>query len=96
MAFAPQDCDPETLVAVADRRGSIEHAFKAARQEVGLDDYEVRSAVGWYRHVTLALWALALLAVVRAADLTRPDLQERSSRPHSLAAFKQGRGLAGS
>ena len=95
VAFAPQGCDPETLVAVADRRGSIEHAFEAARQEVGLDDYEVRSAVGWYRHVTLALWALALLAVVRAADLARPDPQKRSSRTHSLAAFKRGRGLTG-
>ena len=95
VAFAPQDCDPETLVAVAGRRGSIEQAFEAARQEVGLDDYEVRSAVGWYRHVTLALWALALLAVVRAEDLTRPDPRERSSRTHSLAAFKRERGLAG-
>ena len=95
VAFAPQGCDPETLVAVADRRWSIEQTFEAARQEVGLDDYEVRSAVGWYRHVTLALWALALLAVVRAADLARPDPQERSSRTHSLAAFKRGRGLAG-
>ena len=26
----------------------------------------------WYRHVTLVLWALALLAVVRAAALDRP------------------------
>ena len=95
VAFAPQGCDPGMLVAVAERRWSVEHAFEAARQEVGLDDYEVRSAVGWYRHVTLALWALALLAVVRAADLARPDLQERSSRTHSLAAFKRGRGLAG-
>lgn len=95
VAFAPQVCDPETLVAVADRRGSIEHAFEAARQEVGLDDYEVHSVVGWYRHMTLALWALALLAVVREADLAHPAPQERSSRTHSLAAFKQGRGLAG-
>ena len=45
--------------------------------------------------MTLALWALALLAVVRAADPARPDPQERSSRTHSLAAFKRGRGLAG-
>ena len=73
MAFAPQGCDLETLVAVAGRRWSIEHTFKAVKLEVGLDDYEVCSAGGWYRHVTLALWALALLAVVRAADLPRPD-----------------------
>ena len=46
-----------------------------AQQEVGLDNYEVRSATGWYRHVTLVLWALTLRAVMRATDLDR-------SHPH--------------
>ena len=95
VAFAPQGCDLETLVAVAGRRWAIEHAFEAAKQETGLDDYEVRSAHGWYRHVTLALWALALLAVVRAADLDRPHPQKKSPPTPSLAAFKRARGLAG-
>ena len=57
MAFAPQGCYLEALVAVTGSRWHIKHAFKAAKQEVGLDNYEVRSAYGWYRHVTLALWA---------------------------------------
>ncbi len=95
VAFAPRDCDLETLVAVAGRRWPIEHAFEAAKQETGLDDYEVRSAHGWYRHVTLALWALALLAAVRAADLARPEPQKKSPDTNSLAAFKRSRGLAG-
>ena len=95
VAFAPQGCDLEALVAVAGSRGPIEHAFEAAKQEVGLDGYEVRSAHGWYRHVTLALWALALLAVVRAADLARPDSPKKSPGPPSLRAFRQARGLAG-
>ena len=95
MAFAPQGCDLETLVGVAGRCGCIEHAFEAARQETGLDDYEVRSAHGWYRHVTLTLWALALLAVVRATDRDRPHPKKKSPETHSLAAFKRARGLAG-
>ena len=96
VAFAPQGCDLETLVAVAARRWAIEHVFEAAKQETGLDDYEVRSAHGWYRHVTLALWALALLAVMCAADLDRPPPPKKKSPPtHSLAAFKRARGLAG-
>ena len=95
MAFAPQGCELETLVAVAGSRGCIEHAFEAAKQETGLDDYEARSAHGWNRHVTLALWALALLAVVRAADLARPDPQKKSPETNSLAAFRRSRGLAG-
>lgn len=54
VVFAPQGCELETLVAVVGSRWSIEHAFEAAKQETGLDDYEVCSAHGWYRHVTLA------------------------------------------
>ncbi len=41
------------LVRVAGSRWIIEDAFKEAKQEVGLDEYEVRRWVGWYRHITL-------------------------------------------
>ncbi len=37
-----------------------------AKQEVGLADYEIRSWHGWYRHITLAMLALAFLAAMRA------------------------------
>jgi len=33
---------------------------------VGLDQYEVRSRSGWYRHITLSLLAHAVLVVLRA------------------------------
>ena len=42
------------LVRVAGTQWIIEDAFKEAKQEVGLDEYEVRLWVGWYRHITLA------------------------------------------
>ena len=38
---------------VADVRWIIEDVFKEAKQEVGLDEYEVRLWVGWHRHITL-------------------------------------------
>jgi SRSO17 transposase len=44
----------------------IEQGFQQAKNEVGLDHYEVRRWPGWYRHVTLALLAHAFLAVTRA------------------------------
>lgn len=53
------------LVHVAGSRWSIESGFEQAKQEVGLDNYEVRSWDGWHRHVTLALLAHAFLEVLR-------------------------------
>lgn len=53
------------LVRVAGARWTIEACFEAAKGEVGLDQYEVRSWTGWHRHVTLAMLAHAYLAVLR-------------------------------
>jgi SRSO17 transposase len=50
---------------VAGTRWQVEQAFELAKGEVGLDEYEVRTWTGWYRHVTLAMFALAYLTVVR-------------------------------
>jgi SRSO17 transposase len=43
----------------------VEEAFELAKQQVGLDDYEVRNFQGWYRHITLAMFALAFVTVVK-------------------------------
>jgi len=66
LVFAPSGTLLETLVAVAGRRWTIEESFAAAKGEVGLDQYEVRRYPSWYRHITLAMLALAYLAVVRS------------------------------
>jgi SRSO17 transposase len=44
----------------------IEDGFQQAKNEVGLDHYEVRRWPGRYRHITLALLAHAFLVVTRA------------------------------
>jgi SRSO17 transposase len=95
--FARQDTPLEEVVRVAGTRWAIESSFEAAKGEVGLDDYEVRSWTGWYRHITLAMGALALLTVLRAGCLAVEALKKSLLVPqtgHSLAAFKAGRGLA--
>lgn len=56
----------EEMVKVAGRRWAIEESFESAKGEVGLDQYEVRSWQGWYRHITLAMLAHAYLTVMRA------------------------------
>jgi SRSO17 transposase len=67
------------LAKTAGARWSIEGTFEAAKQEVGLADYEVRSWTGWHRHVTLALLAHAVLAAVRKLA----DGPPKKSRPAS-------------
>ena len=53
------------LVRVAGQRGQIEQCFETAKGECGLDHYEVRHWQGWQRHITLAMLAHAVLAVLR-------------------------------
>jgi SRSO17 transposase len=65
-AFAPAGTPLSAFVRVAGTRWAIEDSFESAKGEVGLDQYEVRRWVGWYRHITLALLAHAYLTVTRA------------------------------
>ena len=76
VVFGPADTSLSTLAQVAGQRWRIEECFEAAKQEVGLADYEVRSWHGWYRHITLSMLALAFLAVMRVkinAEKGAPD-----------------------
>jgi SRSO17 transposase len=66
VVFAPAETTLAALARGAGRRWTIEECFKAGKQEGGLGDYEIRSWRGWYRHITLALLALAFLAALRA------------------------------
>ena len=95
VVFAPQDATLEAVVRVAGSRWAIESGFEAAKGEVGLDHYEVRSWTGWYRHITLAMWALAFLVVLRAGALAVEAFKKNpTSEPSSLTRFKAQRGLA--
>jgi SRSO17 transposase len=96
VVFAPHESSLETVVRVAGSRWTVESCFEAAKGEVGLDQYEVRSWTGWYRHITLAMWAYALLTVLRAAHLPPEETPKKTLShltPSSLAAFKATRGL---
>ena len=86
MTFAPVGTPLETLVAVAGQRWNVEEDFEHAKGEVGLDHYEVRHWVGWYRHSTLAMLALAYLAVVRAL-LHREPAGTGAWRPSVLLSW---------
>ncbi|HSO51814.1 MAG TPA: IS701 family transposase, partial [Actinomycetes bacterium] len=68
------------LVRVAGTRWAIEETFQTGKGEVGLDHYQVRRYDGWYRHMTLAMFAHAFLTVTRAAT------GKRGSRDVSVGA----------
>lgn len=63
LVYAPVGTTIAAIIDAAGARWTIEDTFKLAKGQVGLDHYEVRSWRGWYRHVTLALLALAALTV---------------------------------
>jgi SRSO17 transposase len=51
------------LVTVAGARWPVEECFGSAKNEVGLDNYQVRTFDAWHRHITLAMLAHTFLAV---------------------------------
>ncbi|MEM1214030.1 MAG: IS701 family transposase [Planctomycetota bacterium] len=66
LCAAHPGASPQDLATAAGKRWAIETCFQTAKQETGLDEYEVRTWHGWHRHVTLSMLALAFLAAVRA------------------------------
>jgi hypothetical protein len=81
VVFAPQEAVLAEVVRVAGTRWTIEQLFEAGKGEVGLDHYEVRSWTGWYRHMTLAMWVLALLTVLRAGAIAVETLKKSAVPP---------------
>jgi SRSO17 transposase len=59
------------LIRVAGARWAIEECFQTAKNEAGLDHYQVRSWRAWHAHITLAMLAAAYLAATRAAEISR-------------------------
>jgi SRSO17 transposase len=75
----PADTTLSEAVQAAGRRWSIEEGLEEAKGEVGLDQYEVRGYRAWYRHITLALLAHAVLVVTRAQEKKREKTTSASS-----------------
>ena len=61
LSNAPATTPLPTLAWVSAMRWPIETAFATYKGETGLDEYEVRSWLGWHHHITLALLAGAFL-----------------------------------
>jgi hypothetical protein len=75
------------MVQVAGTRWAVEECFETAKGEVGLDQYEVRSWSGWYRHITLTLLAHAYLTVVRA-QTQAPEPRKKKTPPRPVPPYR--------
>jgi len=70
LVFAPAGTTLQKMVEVIGNRWTVEECFKIGKSDVGLDEYEVRSWQGWYRHITLCMVVMAFLAVLRLSSQT--------------------------
>jgi hypothetical protein len=66
LVFAPPGTSLQAKVTALGGRWRIEEDFENGK-DLGLDHYEVRSFVGWYRHITLVMLALAFLTSIALA-----------------------------
>jgi len=75
--WSPRHVTLAELVAVAGARWAVEDCFAEAKNETGLDHYQVRRYRAWYRHITLSMLAHAFLAVT--ARRARPAPAEKGA-----------------
>jgi hypothetical protein len=69
------------MVHVSGGRWHIEEDFENAK-DMGLDHYEVRSWIGWYRHITLVMLAHGFLAGI-CAQLAESTLADSALPMHA-------------
>ena len=68
----PADAEPERLARLARLRWKIELDYKQLKGELGLDDYEGRSYLGWHHHTALVTAAHGFLTLERLHPFRPP------------------------
>jgi len=66
ICYGPRRCSLVDLAWIAGSRWRVEECFQQAKNEAGLDHYQVRTWRAWYAHITLSMLALAWLAGTKA------------------------------
>jgi SRSO17 transposase len=66
VCYGPRRAGLHHLAWIAGARWRIEECFQQAKNDAGLDHYQVRSFLAWYAHITLSMLAHARLAVARS------------------------------
>ena len=79
VCYGPVATRLKDLVKVAAARWAIEESFQVAKNECGLDHYQVRLYRAWYRHITLAMAALAYLTALRAQEAAKGAAKKKTT-----------------
>ncbi len=66
LVHAPAQTPVPAMILAAGLRCNIEDDNKAGKDQLGLDQYQVRGWTSWHRHVTISMLAQAFLAVTRS------------------------------
>ena len=62
---APEAVEPMELVRISGMRWPVEVTFAESKEELGMDQYETRSWLGWHHHMVLVMLAHHFLVWVR-------------------------------
>jgi SRSO17 transposase len=87
LCFGPAGTTIDQLVRIAGARWAIEECFQSAKNETGLDHYQVRRYDAWHRHITLAMLAAGYLAVTAATSPKAPAAWSPSPQPRSAVSW---------
>ncbi|MFI0712224.1 hypothetical protein ACH4SK_16485 [Streptomyces inhibens] len=92
LAYAPVGIEMAELVRIAGSRWEIEESFQAAKNECGLDQYEVRRYIGRYRHITLAMLAHSVLGALAAQAGDTAKAAAETDQPPSRSPWQRSGG----
>jgi SRSO17 transposase len=65
LSNAPETIEPMRLLRMSGMRWPIELSFEVSKDELGMDQYETRSWLGWHHHMMLVMLAHHFLVWAR-------------------------------
>jgi SRSO17 transposase len=87
--WSPQPVSLTALVRVAGIRWTVEESFQAAKGQVGLDQHQVRRWDSWHRFTTLAMAALAVLALSTTGPTDESDSGDPDMIPLTINEIRR-------
>ena len=85
LSNAPPETTVEELLSIAFRRWHVERNFQDSKQEIGLDDFEVRTYKSIQRHLAISM--VSILFLVRTAGRLKREIGQGWTVPQVQAVM---------